>query len=138
MPALGFTHLVAHGDSALLLSPRGLLRVPFGPGPSLALVATHEPPTERTWYWHGEKGDFDADGTADLVVVDRNLPGVQILAGTPDGLARALAVPVFETPPSQNPDSEPRELATGDLDADGRTDIVLIAHDRILIYPQDK
>ena len=40
--------------------------------------------------------------------------------------------------PSDEPDSEPRELATGDLDRDGRTDFVLIAHDRVLIYLQQK
>jgi hypothetical protein len=62
---------------------------------------------------------------------------VQILAGGPGSLQRALAIPAFEAPPSEEPDSEPRELATGDVDGDGRTDFVLIAHDRILIYLQE-
>ncbi|HEB51704.1 MAG TPA: VCBS repeat-containing protein [bacterium] len=138
LPKLGFTHLIAHRNAALLLSPRGLLRVPFGAGPSLYVVASHEPPTERTWYWHGASGDFDGDGVQDLAVIDRRLPGVQILAGSADALRRALAVPVFETPPSSSPNNEPRALATGDLDGDGLCDLVLIAHDRVLIYPQDK
>ena len=138
LPDLGFTHLVAHGNAALLIGPRGLLLVPFANGPSLKAVTTHEPPTERTYYWNGRSGDFDGDGIQDLVVIDRRLPGVQILAGGASGLQRALAVPVFETRPSESPDSEPRELATGDLDGDGACDFVLIAHDRILIYPQDK
>jgi len=112
--------------------------VPFATGPSLKSVTTCEPPTERTYFWHGMSGDFDGDGVTDLVVIDRRLPGVQILAGGEQGLQRALAVPVFETRPSESPDSEPRDLATGDLDGDGRCDFALIAHDRILIYPQDK
>ena len=138
VPAFDFGQLAAHGDAALLLSPRGLLRVPFGSGPSLRSVAVHEPPTDRTWYWTGESGDFDHDGVADLLVIDRHLPGLQLLASADGRLERALAIPVFETPPSEAPDSEPRELATGDLDGDGRTDFVLIAHDRVLIYLQQK
>ena len=33
---------------------------------------------------------------------------------------------------------QPYELATGDLNGDGRQDLVLIAHDRILIYLQEE
>lgn len=137
VPAFDYTHLVAHRGAALLLGPRGILRVPFARGATLRSLTSHEPPLERTFYWNGRSGDFDHDGVADLAVVDRHLPGVQILAGGPDGLQRALAIPVFEAPPSEQPDNEPRELATGDLDGDGRTDFVLVAHDRILIYLQE-
>lgn len=136
VPAFDFGFLAAHRGGALLLSARGVLRVPFTTGPALRVVTTHEPPIVRTAYWTGRAGDFDHDGITDLVVVDRHLPGVQILAGGPTGLQRALAVPVFETPPREQPENEPRELAVGDLDGDGRTDFVLIAHDRILIYLQ--
>jgi hypothetical protein len=136
VPAFDFSHLVPHRGAVLLLSARGVLRVPFAKGPSLRVLTTHEPPIARTAYYTGRAGDFDHDGIGDLVVVDRHLPGVQILAGGRDGLQRALAVPVFETGPQQEPDNEPRDLAVGDLDGDGRADFVLIAHDRILIYPQ--
>ena len=33
--------------------------------------------------------------------------------------------------------AEPRDLATGDVDGDGRDDLVLIAHDRVLVLRQD-
>jgi hypothetical protein len=137
VPSFEFTHLVPHRGAALLLSARGVLRVPFAKGPSLRVLTTHEPPIVRTAYHTGRAGDFDHDGITDLCVVDRHLPGLQILAGGKDGLQRALAVPVFESGPREEPDNEPRELATGDLDGDGRTDFVLIAHDRILIYLQE-
>ncbi|MEZ6035982.1 MAG: VCBS repeat-containing protein [Planctomycetota bacterium] len=138
VPDLGFTHLLAHRDAALLIGGRGLLRVPFSTGPSLRAVATAEPPSDRAWFWNGAAGDFDADRIADVVVVDRLLPGVQVFAGDSEGLRRALAVPVFETRVGDSPGLEPRELATGDLDGDGRCDLVLIAHDRVLLYPQDR
>ena len=32
---------------------------------------------------------------------------------------------------------QPRDLAIGDVDGDGRADIVLIIHDRVLVYRQD-
>lgn len=138
IPQLAFTNLVAHHGAGLLIGARGVLRVGFGTGASLKPVATHEPPTERTYYSTGKSGDFDGDGTPDLAMIDRRLPGVQILAGSKAGLERALAVPVFETRPSESPDSEPRAMATGDLDGDGLCDLILIAHNRILIYLQDK
>ncbi|HEX5054764.1 MAG TPA: VCBS repeat-containing protein [Planctomycetota bacterium] len=143
VPPFDFNYLLATDDAALLLSPRGVLRVPFGNGPTLQAVVVHEPPTERTFYWEGHAGDFDHDGVQDLAVLDRQLPGLQILAGGRDAngrdhLDRALAVPVFETGPSSTPGNEPREMDVGDLDGDGRTDIVVVAHDRVLIYLQQK
>ncbi|MBM4062643.1 MAG: VCBS repeat-containing protein [Planctomycetes bacterium] len=138
VPAYDFTHLLAHGDAALLVGPRGVLRVPFGSGPTLRTVSSHEPPTERTYYWAGRSGDFDHDGVQDLAVLDGRLPGVQILAGGKQGLLRALAIPVYEAPPSQEPENEPRELRVADLNGDGRDDLVLLAFDRVLIYLQEK
>ncbi len=136
VPPFDFAALRLHGDAALLVGPRGILRVPFGDGPSLSTVATCEPPTDRTRFWFSRAGDFDHDGRTDLVVVDGSLPGFHILARTDRGLERAVSAPVFEAGPSNEPDNEPRELATGDLDGDGRCDLVLLAHDRILVFLQ--
>ena len=52
-------------------------------------------------------------------------------------LARALSIPVFETTSGAG-NQEPREMRIGDVDGDGRNDLVLIAHDRVLIYLQEK
>lgn len=136
VPPLPFTHIAAHGTAVLLLGPQGVLRVPFGPGPALETVAIHEPPTVRTHYWHGLAGDFDGDGTTDLAVIDGHLPGLQIIAGGENTLARALAMPVYEAPPSDESHREPRDVQVGDINGDGRMDIVLLAFDRVLVYLQ--
>lgn len=138
VPPLPFTHVAAHGDAAMLLGPRGVLRIPFGPGPALETIAIHEPPTEKTSYWHGFGGDFDGDGLSDIAVMDGRLPGVQILAGGHDSLQRALAIPVYEAPPSDEPHQEPRDMQVGDINGDGRVDLILLAFDRILVYLQEK
>ncbi|MBK8099979.1 MAG: VCBS repeat-containing protein [Planctomycetes bacterium] len=139
LPPMEFSHLLTTGDAALLLGVRGVLRVPFRDGVALQRLALHEPPTLKTRYWHGMAGDLDHDGLDDLALIDGNLPGVQILAGGKNELQRALAMPTFEAPASDGETSrEPREIDIADVDGDGRADLVLIAHDRILIYPQEK
>ncbi|MFM1872720.1 MAG: hypothetical protein RL398_2142 [Planctomycetota bacterium] len=136
VPPFDFSAMRLHEGAALLIGARGILRVPFETGPSVPIIASCEPPTDRSAFSTGRAGDFDGDGRADLVVLDGSLPGFHILARTENGLERALSAPVFEAGPSSEPDNEPRELATGDLDGDGRCDLVLLAHDRILVYLQ--
>jgi hypothetical protein len=135
-PPFDFAQLLPHEGGALLLGPRGVLRVPFARGAGLRPLASHEAPLETSAYELARPGDFDHDGVPDVAVVDRDVPGVQIVAGGAQGLQRALSIPVFETPPRSQPGPEPRELAVGDLDGDGRQDFVLIVHDRLLIYLQ--
>ena len=33
--------------------------------------------------------------------------------------------------------TEPRESAIADVTGDGRADLILLVHDRVLVYPQD-
>ncbi len=137
IPNINPTHLIAHGNAALVVGGRGILRVPFGTSFELKAVRQHEPPTKKTNYFRALAADLDADGHQDLALLDSNLHGAHILVATKDKLERAVSFQVFETTEDRSY-YEPRELAAGDLNGDGRQDLVLIAHDRILIYLQEE
>jgi len=84
--------------------------------------------------------DLNGDGRPDIAVSDIGEHSMEILSyGGPDKLTRGLAFKVFEKKSFRDRDSlvEPRDMAVGDVDGDGRTDLILICHDRVLVYRQD-
>ncbi|RMG40931.1 MAG: VCBS repeat-containing protein [Planctomycetota bacterium] len=61
-------------------------------------------------------------------------------AGSSLRLEYALRFPVFEAKSfsrEQEFELEPREAVIADVTGDGRNDLVLLVHDRLLVYPQD-
>ncbi|MFO0907643.1 MAG: VCBS repeat-containing protein [Isosphaeraceae bacterium] len=85
-------------------------------------------------------GDLNADDHPDLALIDTEDHLVELVsyAGQAE-LVRSLSFKVFESKSFRGGGggSEPRDLAVGDVDGDGRADLVLIAHDRVLVYRQD-
>ena len=85
-------------------------------------------------------GDLNADGQPDIVLTDigRALRRDRHLL-RPVRPEPALAFRVFERKSFRdvNDPVEPRDLAIGDVDGDHRDDLVLIVHDRVLVYRQD-
>lgn len=110
-------------------------------GLRLKTLASYETPRKDASLADLTVGDLNADGRPDLTLIDTAEHVVELVTlARPSTLARALTFKVFEQKSSRrerDADVEPRDLAIGDLDGDGRQDLVLVVHDRVLIYRQD-
>lgn len=87
-------------------------------------------------------GDLNGDGQVDLTLIDTSIDGVAILKyDGDDGIREATNFRVFEEKRLVSEDkdrgTEPREGMVVDLTGDGRADLILLCHDRMLLYPQD-
>jgi hypothetical protein len=85
-------------------------------------------------------GDLNGDGHLDIALTDTTEHFVEIVtyAGRAE-LTRGLSFKVFERKSFRGGSDlmEPRDLTLGDVDGDGRTDLILVVHDRVLVYRQD-
>jgi hypothetical protein len=87
-------------------------------------------------------GDLTGDGQPELVTLDPERNVVEVLAR--DESAKAwvsrLHFRVFETDEHHQRRKgealEPRETIVADVTGDGKNDLLLLVHDRVLIYPQ--
>jgi len=87
-------------------------------------------------------GDLTGDGNVELVTLDPDGSVVEILAR--DETAKAwtsrLHFKVFETDEHfqgrRGESLEPREAIVADVTGDGKKDLLLLVHDRVLVYPQ--
>jgi hypothetical protein len=90
-------------------------------------------------------GDLNADGKVDIVVSELKSHLLEILTQEPGSTAlrRATRFKVFEDSQiggevdEKRMAREPREIAIADVTGDDRRDIVLLIHDRIIVYPQE-
>ncbi len=136
-------------DDLLLVGPDRFAVVLTGrTRPRLVPLAEYETGSGRAEAYLGDlaAGDLNGDGQPDLVITDTGEHYLEIVALRPrpggvGGLSAvpALGFPIYERKSLRDPGRrvEPRELALGDVDGDGRTDLVLIVHDRVLVYRQD-
>ncbi len=87
-------------------------------------------------------GDLNNDGRPDLAVFDARTHLVEILAYQGEkGLVHAIQFKVFESKSFQRGTSDsgfqPREAIIADVNNDKLPDLLLLSHDRLLVYPQD-
>ncbi len=105
-------------------------------------VATYESEREDAYAADVVAGDINGDGAVDLAVIDTSVDGIEILNLSADsGLRTATHFRVFEekrlVSDSTSRGTEPREGLIVDVTGDGRKDLVLLCHDRLIVYPQD-
>lgn len=87
-------------------------------------------------------GDLNSDGGIDLSVIDTSIDGIQLLQfDVATGIHAVTHFRVFEekrlVSDSNARGTEPREGLIVDVTGDGRNDLVILCHDRLILYPQD-
>lgn len=109
--------------------------------PRIEELATYESERENASLVDMVAGDLNGDGRVDIAVLDNAHNTLEIVAVLPGPkLAGALNFKVFETKSFQDRGGsglEPREMLIVDVTGDDRADLLLLTHDRILLYPQD-
>jgi hypothetical protein len=116
---------------------------PFaGPRARLELVASYDTDLQNCQYFHAIPADLNGDGEEEIVAFDRESNLLEILApGKTAGQPwRSLMhFVLFEENirfRGRKGDTAVREMILRDFTGDGRTDLLLLVHDRILLYPQ--
>jgi hypothetical protein len=131
------------GRADLLLFSPGKFGVLYAgqTDPRLKTLSTYETKLEETLFNDVAAGDLNGDGRLDVAILDTRSQFIDIATWRPGvGLVHALAFKLFEAKTFQdeeNTGSEPREAVIADVTGDGRADLVLLSHDRVLVYPQD-
>lgn len=110
-------------------------------GARLELVDSYDTDLKNCAYYVANSVDLDRDGKPEVVAFDRTSHLLEILAPTAAGTPwkSVMHFVLFEMNlhfRGKKGDTAVREIIVRDMTGDGRPDILLIVHDRILLFPQ--
>lgn len=134
-----------NGDSRpdLILTGKGRFGLLHAGGTAYQLkeLAVFESQLEDIHFQDVTIGDLNHDGNPDLALIDTKSHRVEIATFFPNvGLKSALSFKLFDSKvltKEETNDQEPRESTIADVTGDGLQDLLLLTHDRLLLYPQD-
>ena len=132
----------------MLCCDKALMMVDFGRSEfSIQQTTAFEPTIKRGRLGPFAAGDVNGDGKQDLVLIEQDRHHIQILSTQASGqLVERYTFKVFEDHRGvegqrlrgRNRNSgQPRAITLGDVTGDGKTDLIVQVHDRIIVYPQD-
>ncbi len=111
-----------------------------GQRPALEQFAAHRSESEDRQDFQMASGDLNSDGYVDVAVLDSREQMCQILTFSETRkLYPATEFEIFESrlfTGGERREFEPREITITDLTGDGKADLMLVVHDRVMIYPQ--
>jgi hypothetical protein len=141
----GLQTLPANGTNLATLAflgPGATARLYFeGDTWSFSELDSYETPIKEGRLQDVVPGDLNRDGRKDLVFLETGKNYVDLVEVTPEHkLVPGNRWPVFEERTFRNRRSdfpEPREAVIADVTGDGKNDLLLLVHDRVLLYPQE-
>ncbi len=128
-------------DDLVLLSPERFAVVQAGrTDAGFAELSDFETPLKNAYLDEIAFGDVNSDGILDAVITETNRHVVTISAWVDQKLNHVLHFPIYEESIFERDGGggkEPRELVLSDVTGDQKTDIAILVHDRVIVYPQE-
>lgn len=129
------------GRSDLLLAGRERFAVLHAAGTAYELTERHtyERKVEFASLGYFGRGDLNGNGVADLAVIDRGKRSLVIVSyDAKSGFREQTSWPIYEKKMHENEKQGggAREIVVADFTGDGKDDIAILIHDRVIVYRQ--